>query len=100
MSDSYFLAFIIKAPFLVMLFFTAICRIDKNDRKKGCLYGKTHKQKIAFFKSLSAFMFDDNDFFREQYLDLLEHEKAQYRYWVYSHFKNIHWLDILRLLPI
>lgn len=99
MSDSYFLAFIMKAPFLVMIIFTAICRIEKNGRKRGCLFNKTHKQKVAFFKSLYRFMLDDNEFFREQYLDLQEHERAQYNYWLVTTYPVVDLVYLLILIP-
>lgn len=50
--------------------------------KKGCLRGKTEKQKEDFFNSLYNFYFTDRFFFKEQYNDLLFSEKAEFQKWL------------------
>jgi len=53
-----------------------------NKKTKGCLHGKTKQQKIDFFVSLSKFAITDEQFFSEQYLDLLPHEQAEFDEWM------------------
>mgnify|MGYP001589373223 CR=1 FL=1 len=69
---------IIIATILILLLF--IYRFIGSN--KGCLHGKTAEEKDKFFTSLSNFCSNDNDFFVEQYWDLLPHERDEYNTWV------------------
>ena len=55
-------------------------------KNKGCLYGKTYSEKVLFFRSLRNFAISDKmehqQFFKEQYLDLLPHEKREFEEWL------------------
>lgn len=51
---------------------------------KGCLFGKTEEMKIDFFKSLANFAITDEMFFKEQYNDLLPHEKKEFEDYVHK----------------
>jgi hypothetical protein len=55
-------------------------------KKKGCLYGKTEKQKIRFFNRLRDFAIADSVFFNEQYRDLLPHERKEFNLWAINDF--------------
>jgi hypothetical protein len=55
---------------------------------KGCLFNKTQEQKNDFFESLSNFAKTDPLFFKEQYLDLLPHERKEYRDWIEIQMKE------------
>ena len=67
-------------------------------RKKGCLHGKTQDQKNAFFDSLAQFALTDEQFFREQYADLLPHEKEEFGEFVKKHTEML--LAIRTLLSV
>lgn len=65
---------------------------------RGCLYGKSQKEKIDFFSSLKKFAISDGVFFEEQYSDLLPHEKKEFSDWIIEDTKNKQ--RILTLLDI
>lgn len=53
-----------------------------RQKQKGCLHGKTIKEKISFFQRLKDFATVDEVFFKEQYNDLLPHEQKEFCDWV------------------
>ena len=76
---------IIFALVSVLLLYV-ICSMFKraygNKQTKGCLHGKTGAMKEKFFQSLSNFASTDEQFFKEQYEDLLPHEQKEFSDWV------------------
>jgi hypothetical protein len=52
------------------------------NQRKGCLTNKTQRQKNIFFKSLWGFGVIDSQFFKDQYNDLLDSEKQEFKQWV------------------
>lgn len=53
-----------------------------RNKKEGCLYHKSEKQKDEFFRSLAKFMGTDPDFYWEQYFDLMPYERRLFLKWL------------------
>ncbi len=70
--------------------------------KKGCLDGKTEKQKIDFFISLKGFVITDPVFFEEQYWDLQPKEREEFAKWIEKENRNLETIsrmvDVIKVL--
>jgi hypothetical protein len=64
-------------------------------KRKGCLYYKTPIQKTQFFKSLAEFAKTDEQFFIEQYDDLLPNEKKEFQNFLLEESKRLNIINEL-----
>lgn len=67
---------IYAAAAILIIGIYAVCKYW--ERRRGCLYGKTQQQKEDFFRSLTNFSYTDEQFFKEQCMDLQYHELKQF----------------------